>query len=50
LAIRWLKNPATPATAPTGPRVTGIHIILLPKLALSCSKKISAAVTSARPP
>ena len=38
LAMRWLQNPATPATAPTGPRATGSHIILLPKLALSCSK------------
>ena len=38
LAIRRLKNPATPAAAPTGPSATGIHIILLPKLALSCSK------------
>ena len=47
LAARRLKNPATPATAPTGPSATGIHIILLPKLALSCSKLISAAVTSA---
>ena len=47
LAIRSLKNPATPAAAPIGPRATGTHIILLPKLALSCSKKISAAVTSA---
>ena len=47
LAIRRLQNPATPATAPTGPSATGTHIILLPKLALSCSKKISAAVTSA---
>src|SRR5580698_2911987 len=47
LAIRRLKNPAMPAAAPTGPSPTGIHIILLPKLALSCSKKISAAVTSA---
>ena len=36
-----------PAAAPTGPSATGSHIILLPKLALSCSKKISAAVTSA---
>ena len=36
-----------PAAAPTGPSATGIHIILFPKLALSCSKKISAAVTSA---
>ena len=47
LAIRRLQNPATPAAAPTGPSATGSHIILLPKLALSCSKKISAAVTSA---
>src|SRR5690348_4197050 len=46
-AIRWLKKPATPAAAPTGPSAIGTHIILLPKLALSCSKKISAAVTSA---
>ncbi|MFL6055090.1 MAG: hypothetical protein ACJ72W_19585 [Actinoallomurus sp.] len=38
LAIRRLKNPAIPATAPTGPSATGSHIILLPKLALSCSK------------
>ncbi len=37
-AIRRLKNPARPAAAPTGPRATGSHIILLPKLALSCSK------------
>src|SRR6478609_1842005 len=47
LAIRRLKKPATPAAAPIGPSTTGSHIILLPKLALSCSKKISAAVTSA---
>ena len=47
LAIRLLKKPATPAAAPMGPSVTGTHIILLPKLALSCSKKISAAVISA---
>ena len=47
LAIRRLNTPAIPAAAPTGPSATGIHIILLPKLALSCSKKISAAVTSA---
>jgi hypothetical protein len=32
-AIRRLQKPATPATAPTGPSTTGIHIILLPKLA-----------------
>jgi hypothetical protein len=38
LASRRLKNPATPAAAPTGPKTTGSHIILLPKLALSCSK------------
>ena len=37
-AIRRLKNPATPAAAPTGPSTTGIRVILLPKLALSCSK------------
>ena len=47
LAIRRLKKPAMPAAAPTGPSATGIHIILLPKLALSCSKKISAAVITA---
>jgi hypothetical protein len=47
LAILLLKKPATPAAAPAGPSATGSHIILLPKLALSCSKKISAAVTSA---
>ena len=47
MAIRRLKKPATPAAAPTGPSATGSHIILLPKLALSCSKKISAAVTNA---
>ncbi len=38
LAIVWLKNPARPAAAATGPSATGSHIILLPKLALSCSK------------
>ena len=37
-AIPRQQNPAMPAAAPTGPRVTGNHIILLPKLALSCSK------------
>ncbi len=47
LAIRRLKKPATPAAAPTGPSATGSHIIRLPKLALSCSRKISAAVTRA---
>ena len=47
LAIRLLKTPAMPAATPAGPSATGSHIIRLPKLALSCSKKISAAVTSA---
>src|SRR5580693_4361370 len=47
LAIRRLNTPAMPAAAPTGPSATGNHIIRLAKLALSCSKKISAAVTSA---
>ena len=44
-AIRRLQNPAIPATTPTGPGTTGTHIIVLPKLALSCSK-VSAAATS----
>jgi hypothetical protein len=47
MKIRPLKKPATPAAAPIGPRATGSHIILFPKLALSCSKKISAAVIMA---
>ncbi len=36
-------TPATPAGATTGVSATGSHIILLPKLARSCSRKISSA-------
>src|SRR3954471_13654966 len=49
-AARGLTSPAIPAAAPTGPSATGSHIILFPKLALSCSKKISAAVMTAPAP
>ena len=47
LAARRLNTAATPAGAMDGMITTGHHIILLPKLAPSCSVKISAAVTSA---
>ena len=47
LAARRLNTAATPAGAMVGMITTGHHIILLPKLAPSCSVKISAAVTSA---
>src|SRR5690625_3291562 len=43
-AIRALIAPAIPAATPTGPIATGAHIHRSPKLAASCSKKISAAV------
>ena len=43
LAARRLTTAATPAGAMDGMITTGHHIILLPKLAPSCSLKISAA-------
>src|SRR5579875_1218604 len=46
-AARRLKTAATPAGAMVGTMTTGHHIILLPKLAPSCSVKISAAVMTA---
>src|ERR1700744_5066900 len=47
LAARRLNTAAKPAGAIDGMITTGHHIILLPKLAPSCSVKISAAVTNA---
>src|ERR671935_1031536 len=49
LARRLDATPATPAATAIGVSATGHHITLLPKLALSCSRKISAPVTSAAP-
>src|SRR5579884_38557 len=47
LARRWLNTPHTPATAATGVRATGSHIMRFEKLAESCSSQISAPVTTA---
>ena len=45
-AARLEKTPAIPAAAMAGVRATGIHIMVLAKLARSCSSQISTPVIS----